>query len=177
VEGEAHLAGLGPRRAPLVGRVIDKAGHTTVERGAESQSVADADRVTSALRKGVSVLVFPEGTFVRPPKILPFRLETFKAAVETGCPVVPVTIRGTRHILPAGTWVPRPGPMTVIVGSPTMPSGRQWADMGSLRDRTRAEIARQAGEPFVSPGPARVSRLEHALTTPVPGDADSAGQS
>jgi 1-acyl-sn-glycerol-3-phosphate acyltransferase len=136
-------------RAPLVGSVIRKAGHLTVERAAGPQSVADAERVTAALRRGMSVLVFPEGTFLRSPGILPFRLGAFKSAVETGCPVIPVTIRGTRDVLPADEWLPRPGPVTVAVSPPFRPRGSEWADIVRLRDETRAEIARRSGERLV----------------------------
>jgi 1-acyl-sn-glycerol-3-phosphate acyltransferase len=136
-------------RAPLVGTVIRKVGHLTVERGQASQSVADAERVTRALRAGVSVLVFPEGTFARPPGILPFRLGGFKAAVDTGRPVIPVTIRGAREILPAYAWLPEPGPITVAVGAPIAPEEDGWRAMVRLRDRTRAEISRRSGEPAV----------------------------
>ncbi len=140
-------------RAPVVGSVIRKAGHLTVERAAGSQSVADAERVTAALRHSVSVLVFPEGTFVRSPGILPFRLGAFKSAVETGYPVIPVTIRGTRDILPANEWLPRPGPITVAMSPALRPEGSGWPDMVRLRDQARAEIARRSGEPLTG-GPA-----------------------
>jgi len=139
--------------APLVGSVIRKAGHLTVERAAGSQSVADAERVTEALRHDISVLVFPEGTFVRPPGILPFRLGAFKSAVETGHPVIPVVIRGTRDILPADEWLPRPGPVTLAVSPPLSPQGSGWPAMVSLRDQVRAEIARRSGEPLVETRP------------------------
>ncbi len=124
-------------------------GHLTVERAAGSQSVADAERVTAALRRGISVLVFPEGTFVRSAGILPFRLGAFKSAVETGCPVIPVTIRGTRQILPAAEWLPKPGPVTVAVSPPVKSVGRAWTDIVKLRDEVRDEIARRSGERLV----------------------------
>ena len=134
-------------RAPLVGRVIRKVGHLTVERGQASRSVADAERVTRALREGLSVLVFPEGTFARPPGILPFRLGGFKAAVETRSPVIPVTIQGAREILPDGSWLPEPGPITVAVSAPITPEPDGWPAMVRLRDRARTEIIRRSGEP------------------------------
>ena len=137
------------RRAPVVGSVIRRVRHLTVERAAGSQSVADAERVTAALRSGLSVLVFPEGTFARPAGILPFRLGAFKSAVETGVPVVPITIRGTRDILPAGEWLPRPGPVTVAVSPPLRPEGSGWQAIVRLRDQARTEIARRSGEPLL----------------------------
>jgi 1-acyl-sn-glycerol-3-phosphate acyltransferase len=133
-------------RVPLVGTAIRKAGHLTVDRVQTSQSVADAERVTAALRAGHAVLVFPEGTFVRSAGILPFRLGAFKSAVETGRPIVPIAIRGTREVLPSGAWLPRPGPITVAIGQPLLPEGTGWPAMVRLRDAARAEIARATAE-------------------------------
>jgi 1-acyl-sn-glycerol-3-phosphate acyltransferase len=131
---------------PLVGRFIRKAGHLTVERARATQSVADAARVTEALRAGESVLVFPEGTFLRSPGILPFRLGAFKAAVETGSPIIPIVLRGTREMLPADAYLPRPGPLTVVVGAPFRPTGTGWPEMVRLRDLTRSWIAHRSGQ-------------------------------
>jgi 1-acyl-sn-glycerol-3-phosphate acyltransferase len=128
-------------KTPIVGRVIRKVGHLTVDRVDLSQSVADAERVTAALRTGTSLLVFPEGTFVRRPGLLPFRLGAFKAATETGCPVIPVTIDGTREVLPPDSWMPCRGTIEVKIGLPVEPPGREWRDMVQLRDRIRAEVA------------------------------------
>ncbi|MGH7320717.1 MAG: 1-acyl-sn-glycerol-3-phosphate acyltransferase, partial [Candidatus Rokuibacteriota bacterium] len=135
--------------APIIGTVIRKAGHLTVERTDLSRSVADAEQVTAALRGGASLLFFPEGTFDRPPGLLPFRLGAFKAAVEARLPVVPIAIRGTRDILPAYTWLPRPGRITVVIGVPIRPAERGWKEMVRLRDAVRAEIAQHSGERFV----------------------------
>jgi fatty-acyl-CoA synthase len=125
---------------PLVGAVIRRVGHLTVERADPSRSVADAERVSLALRSGTSLVFFPEGTFRLNPRLLPFRLGAFKAAVEANCPVVPVTIRGTRAILPAGAWLPRLGPITVTLGTPIAPHESDWREIVRLRDAVREEI-------------------------------------
>ncbi|MBI4012380.1 MAG: AMP-binding protein, partial [Candidatus Rokubacteria bacterium] len=136
---------------PVVGTVIRKVGHLVVARADPSRSVADAERVARALRAGALLLVFPEGTFRRAPGLLPFRLGTFKAAVDGCRPVVPVAVRGTRRVLPADTWLPRPGPITVTIGIPIAPEGAGWPEMVRLRDRVRAAIARETGEAPLEP--------------------------
>jgi 1-acyl-sn-glycerol-3-phosphate acyltransferase len=130
---------------PIVRTIIRKVGHLTVDRVDLSRSVADAERVTAILRGGTPLIVFPEGTFVRRPGLLPFRLGAFKAAIETGCPVVPVTIHGTREVLPADTWLPRRGAIEVRIGRTVAAAGSEWRDMVQLRDQVRAEIARSLG--------------------------------
>jgi 1-acyl-sn-glycerol-3-phosphate acyltransferase len=136
---------------PLVGAVIRKAGHLTVDRVDLSRGAADAERAADALRGGASLLFFPEGTFARAPGLLPFRLGTFKAAVEAGRPVIPLAIRGTREIFPADTWLLRRGAITVKIGAPIMPEGTGWPEIARLRDLTRTEIARLSGEPEAQP--------------------------
>jgi fatty-acyl-CoA synthase len=131
-------------RWPLVGAIIRRVGHLTVERADPSRSVEDAERVSAALRGGTSLVFFPEGTFREAPQLLPFRLGAFKAAVEAGCPVVPVAIRGTRAILPSGAWLPRHGPITVVIGTPVAPHESDWREIVRLRDAVRAAIARGA---------------------------------
>jgi len=131
---------------PLVGTVIRRVGHLTVERADPSRSVKDAGRVSAAIRAGTSLVFFPEGTFLEGPRLLPFRLGAFKAAVDAACPVVPVTIRGTRAILPAGAWLPRRGPITVTIGAPIVPRRSDWREIVRLRDTTRAEISHGVGE-------------------------------
>jgi 1-acyl-sn-glycerol-3-phosphate acyltransferase len=130
---------------PLISTVIRKVGHLTVERVELSRSVADAETVSRALGGGISLLVFPEGTFVQVPGLLPFRLGAFKAAVEAGRPLVPVTIRGTREVLPPGSMWMRPGEIHVVVGRPTYPTAQGWPEMVRLRDAVRSEIVRCSG--------------------------------
>jgi fatty-acyl-CoA synthase len=137
---------------PLVGMVIRKVGHLTVERGDPLRSTADAQRATAMLAQGASLLFFPEGTFRRESGLLPFRLGAFKAAVETGYPIVPIGLAGTREVLPAETWLPKPHTITVTVGCPLYPTGHAWQDMVRLRDATRAQIASLMGEEPKSSG-------------------------
>jgi fatty-acyl-CoA synthase len=133
-------------QAPLIGAVIEKVGHLTVDRVDLSRGVADAERVTRVLREGASLFFFPEATFVRAPGVRQFRLGAFKAAVEAKCAVVPVALRGTRDILPADTWLPHPGTITVTIGEPIMPVDTEWREMVRLRDLARTVIARDSGE-------------------------------
>lgn len=133
-------------RAPVVGTILRRGGHLFVERFDLARSLADAAAVTRALSTGRTVVVFPEGTFRRSPGLLPFRLGAFLSAVEAGVPVVPVTLRGTREILPAGVKWPRRGAIEVVVGAPLVPHGRQWREAVRLRDLARALIAAALGE-------------------------------
>jgi fatty-acyl-CoA synthase len=131
---------------PLIGTVIRRAGHVMVEKATVSQQLSGADVLGQLLREGRQMLVFPEGTFFRPPELLPFRLGAFRAAVDAGRPIVPIALRGTRYVLPDGTWLLRPGPIEVIISAPLVPAGQGWPEMVRLRDQARAIIAHGCGE-------------------------------
>ena len=138
---------------PVIGTVIRKVGHLAVERVDLARSVADAAAASAVLGAGTSLLFFPEGTFVQTPGLMPFRLGAFKAAVETAHPVIPIAIRGTRRLLPADAWLPRPGPIVVSVAPPLRPAAQGWPEMVRLRDGARAAIASRCDEPITAHGP------------------------
>lgn len=131
---------------PLIGTVIRRAGHVTIEKATVAQQLAGATDLAHLLREGQQLLIFPEGTFFRPPGLLPFRLGAFKAAVDAGLPVVPIALRGTRHVLPADTWMFRRGPIEVTIGTPLVPKGQGWQEMVRLRDHARSVMAQGSGE-------------------------------
>ena len=133
---------------PLIGLTIRKGNHIPLGKRDQSERVENAETIRAPLDAGTSLFVFPEGTFQAAPRLLPFRLGAFRAAVDAGCPVVPVAIRGTRHIWPAGTWLLRPGRVTVTFGAPLRPSGSAWSEIVRLRDEAREFISTHCGEPY-----------------------------
>ncbi len=70
----------------------------------------------------------------------------FKSAAEMGCPVLPVTLCGTRNVLRDGGWLPRHGGLSVVASPSIKPSGQSWMDMVELRDAVRSEILKHCGE-------------------------------
>jgi 1-acyl-sn-glycerol-3-phosphate acyltransferase len=143
---------------PLIGALVRRCGHPTVDRWDALQSVTDADLVGRALRDGKTVLFFPEGTFVAATGLRPFRLGAFMAAAFASAPVVPLALRGGRHVLRGDWGLPRPGRISLWVGEPIAPLGTDMAALVRLRARVADAIAAHCGEPrldLVAAGPAR----------------------
>ena len=143
---------------PLVASFVRRCGHLTVDRWDAVQSVADADVVARALAAGSDVLFFPEGTFVAATGLRPFRLGAFMAAARAGAPLVPLALRGTRHVLRGDWGLPRPGRLSLWVGDPIRPRGTDMAALVALRAEAMDRIAEHCGEPrldLVAAGPAR----------------------
>jgi 1-acyl-sn-glycerol-3-phosphate acyltransferase len=143
---------------PFIGTFVRKQRHLAVDRWDAKRSVDDARSASAAVRAGTAVLFFPEGTFMRATGLRPFRLGAFETAAETGRPVVPLALRGTRHVLRDGRWLPRPGPISLWIGEPAWPASKGWEAVLDLRDRTVESIAARCGEPrldLVAGGPPR----------------------
>jgi 1-acyl-sn-glycerol-3-phosphate acyltransferase len=126
-------------------------GTEFVERFDPQRGVEDTDRVLQAVRQGRSMLFFPEGTFGRAPGLRPFRMGAFVVAAQTGVPLVPMGISGTRSILRSGQWFPRRGAVSVTVGTPIIPQGTDWTTAIALRDTARAQMLQYCGEPDLAP--------------------------
>jgi 1-acyl-sn-glycerol-3-phosphate acyltransferase len=126
---------------------LRRLGALFVERFEAARSVADSRSVVTAARSGQKVLVFPEGTFTRKPGLLDFRMGAFVSAAESGVPIIPVVMRGTRAILRDGQWLPARSPVDVEILPPLYPEGESFAAALRLRDRARHEILSRCNEP------------------------------
>ena len=140
---------------PFIGTFLRQMGHLSFDRSDAESRLHQAAEMEDFLRKGESVFVFPEGTFTRDPGVRQFQLGAFKAAVETGTPIIPVSLRGPRTILPDGAFLPRPSDVTITLSAPIFPravsgdagaGGADWRELIRLRDSVRESVARNSGE-------------------------------
>jgi 1-acyl-sn-glycerol-3-phosphate acyltransferase len=135
------------RDAPLLRTAIKTAGYLVVDRTTPAGRSRGVSEMTTALREGHTLLVFPEGTIEAGLAPGRFRLGAFAAAVQTGRPVLPVTVRGTRQVLPLGRWTLGRWPLCVTVHPPLLPTGSGWAETVRLAQRTREVIAKELAAP------------------------------
>lgn len=130
-------------RVPLGGLLLRRLGTVFVDRFNAREGAADTARL---VRNRDAIAVFPEGTFHPDRGLRRFRMGAFYAAVRGDMPVVPVSIRGTRRMLPAGRWLPRPVPIEVRIAAAIHPVGRGRAAAYALADMVRETIIENCGE-------------------------------
>ena len=144
---------------PFIGTFLRKMEHTKFDRSDPESRLRQSEEMEKLLREGESIFVFPEGTFGSEDGVRPFQLGAFKAAVDAGVPVVPVSLAGTRQFLRDGTYLPRRTSVTITLSPPIYPNvvsetakaeeGSAWHELIRLRDTTRETIARHSGEPLL----------------------------
>jgi 1-acyl-sn-glycerol-3-phosphate acyltransferase len=128
-------------RIPWAGWMMRLAGDIPIRRGdAESGGEALA-RAREYLARGMSVMIFPEGTRSAKGTLLPFKSGAFRLAIDAGVPVLPIAVHGTAHGMPkGGPWV-RPCRAFARILAPVPTAGRAVEDAGKLKEEVRRMIA------------------------------------
>ncbi len=126
-------------RIPVLGYAMRLAGFIPVTRDG---SVEAAKAVSAAaqreLQRGSCLVVFPEGTRSPDGALLPFKKGPFFLAMESGAPVVPVSIAGATRMLPKGSTKLQSGTITVTFHAPLDPA--DYADKEALMEAVRSAI-------------------------------------
>lgn len=126
------------RRIPLLGYVMELGGFIYVNRQARGSRREALEKAVDTLQKGISLLIFPEGTRSPDERLLPFRPGPFTMAIEAQKPVVPITVHGTRKLMPKGKGTIQPGTITLRFHPPIVTTGLTAANRNELMERVRA---------------------------------------
>jgi 1-acyl-sn-glycerol-3-phosphate acyltransferase len=132
---------------PVLGWLLARIGVRFVERFSAEKGIEDTRHLTAAARGGESLAFFPEGTFSRIPGLAPFHMGAFVVSAESGAPIIPITLRGMRSVLRAGSWLPRRHAIEVLIHPALRPQGHDWRAALRLRDEARRVIGAHCGEP------------------------------
>lgn len=132
-------------KVPFIGGLLWVNDHVLLSRG-DFGSIKEVYRKAGEwLKKGVSMLFFPEGTRSGTDDMGEFQNGAFKLAIKEGKPVVPIYIGGTRDAIPKGGWIFKTkvsGRLTVL--PPIDVSKYTMADFSVLRDLVRAKLKEAA---------------------------------
>jgi 1-acyl-sn-glycerol-3-phosphate acyltransferase len=87
-------------KVPVLGWYLRMAGYITVDRGNEESKTEMLEKSYHCLTRGISIMIFPEGTRSTDGGIGFFKRGAFQLAIQAGVPILPVVIDGTTEILP-----------------------------------------------------------------------------
>ena len=95
---------------PILGTAMRMGKYVPVARGSrKDEAQASVLAAADALKSGLHMVVFPEGTRSADGRLAAFKKGPFFLAIETGAPIIPVAIAGTERMLRKGTWKIVPG--------------------------------------------------------------------
>ncbi|HZD39238.1 MAG TPA: lysophospholipid acyltransferase family protein [Terriglobales bacterium] len=105
---------------PLLGLTVKSSGQIPLNRTSPRKGLQSIKQAAELLRKGVSIVVFPEGTRSRDGQIHEFKTTPFVLPIRTRTPVVPVLIEGTFEALPRGSVLLKYHPVKVTFLEPVL---------------------------------------------------------
>jgi 1-acyl-sn-glycerol-3-phosphate acyltransferase len=127
-------------KIPIFGRAMQGAGYVKIDRFNRESAFKSIDEVAAKMKNGVSVMIFPEGTRSEDGNIKPFKKGGFIMAVDSGVPIVPVIVRGTRSIMVKDRWRIKPGNVTLSIKKPIDTTGYTRDNKDDLIKTVRSVI-------------------------------------
>lgn len=130
----------GVEKVPLLGGFIGKINCIYLDRNdirAGLQCILDS---AEKIKSGVSIFIYPEGTRSKDGQVHELKGGSFKAATKSGCPIVPVAIKGSSQILEDHFPKVTPADVTISFGKPIFTKQLSKEEIRALPDTVRNDI-------------------------------------
>jgi 1-acyl-sn-glycerol-3-phosphate acyltransferase len=128
------------RKVPVLGYACYKIGHVFINRKNKQAAIASLEDAKKRISGGTSILFFPEGTRSNDGKLIEFKKGAFRMALDMNLPILPITIVGTRKILPNKTIALFPGSAKLIINKPIEITGYSEENLDDLVRKTKKSI-------------------------------------
>jgi 1-acyl-sn-glycerol-3-phosphate acyltransferase len=130
---------------PVLGWIIRHAS-VMVDRTSNESRRKSMEHMKDVLRRGISVLIFPEGTQNRTSEPLqPFYDGAFRIAIETQQPILPMVILGAGKLMPPRRVFIQPGTVRIYIGPEIPTQGMAFADLPVLKEKVRQKMLAMIG--------------------------------
>mgnify|MGYP000229829739 CR=1 FL=1 len=120
---------------PFFGITMKRLGHAIINRGERVKALKTVGEFIKNLRKGDSIVIFPEGTRSKDGRVGDFKKGALLLVVKSGLPVLPVAICGTRQVMPKGRFYVTPGEVRIKIGAPIDLANIKDLEKKPVRDR------------------------------------------
>ncbi len=132
-------------KIPIFGWALGRAGFIPIDRKNRRTAVKSFDLAAERIRKGNTIVVFPEEGRSRNREMRPFQRGGFLLALKSELPILPLAIDGTYDVLRVGAKRITPAAVTIKVGDPIATAGRSVREKEQLAEQSRAQIERMLG--------------------------------
>ncbi|MCA9577072.1 MAG: lysophospholipid acyltransferase family protein [Polyangiales bacterium] len=128
-------------RVPFVGGAMAAAEFVNIDRGDNARAREALEVARRRIESGINIWIAPEGTRSEDGRLLPFKTGGFMLALQTGIPILPVTVVGTQHVLPAKQVRVHPGKRAGLrFHAPVDPAAYGTARRDELMEHVRRTI-------------------------------------
>jgi 1-acyl-sn-glycerol-3-phosphate acyltransferase len=128
---------------PVLGWHLKRGGHLFVDRR-DPDRTGILKRWRALVSQGLSLIIYAEGTRSADGHVARFKAGSFLLAIQAGLPIVPLSIVGTRSVMPKGRLRTEPAHVTLVVHDPIQPpaiSEPTVADARALATRVHDVVA------------------------------------
>lgn len=140
----------GIMKIPFVGSACRAAGFIPVDNSTTKTAARSVEEAEKALRKGASVVVFPEGSRTYDGKMIRFKKGAYQMAFDQHLSIVPITLNGPYNVLPIGSLNIKRHRMEMIIHPPILTQGiiPNNKELQKLADHTQEVIASALWDEF-----------------------------
>ena len=125
-------------KIPIFGWIV-KPACIIVDRSSNESRRKSMDHLKDVLKRGISILIFPEGTQNRSAEPLaPFYDGAFRIAIETQQPILPLVILGAGKLMPPKKIYIEPGKIKVVAKNEISTEGLTFSDLQALKEKVIA---------------------------------------
>jgi 1-acyl-sn-glycerol-3-phosphate acyltransferase len=125
---------------PFFGWALGLSDQIVIDRGNRTKSVKSLSHAAERIRRGVNVIIFPEGTRSPTGELREFKSGGFHLAIQAQVPVLPATVSGSFGLIPKRSLAVHSGTIKVVYGAPIPTEGMRPEQRGELKDRVREAI-------------------------------------
>jgi 1-acyl-sn-glycerol-3-phosphate acyltransferase len=127
-------------RIPVLGRAMRMRGFVPVDRKKREKAIEAVEQATRSLQAGHSFLVFPEGTRSSDGRLQPLKKGVFVMAIKAQATIVPISVSGSKRIMPKGKLLISPGLVRITIHDPVPTEGCTLDDREQIMERVRQAI-------------------------------------
>jgi 1-acyl-sn-glycerol-3-phosphate acyltransferase len=125
---------------PIFGWALDRAGFIPIDRKNRRTAVKSFDLAVQRIRKGNTIVIFPEEGRSREIAMRPFQRGAFLLAIRSELPIMPLAIEGTYEVLRVGATRVTPGVVTIRAGTAIETAGVSVRAKDTLLEQSRGQI-------------------------------------
>ena len=132
---KAFIAKIEMANFPIVSTWMKYMNCVFMDRKDIRQSLHSINQGVEYLKKGYSMVIFPEGTRSMDGQLGDFKPGGLKLASKSGVTIIPITINGSKNIMSKNSFIIKPANVNVIISPPVYPETIK--DTGKLTETIR----------------------------------------